>query len=109
VYGVESAEVLEASWLEYLKNPGARIAARSNGNAAVLPNSVKGTEYAATASTRLEMRSSAAPALPILEPPVKAARGTAPEVEPSSPARPATRTTAPDRPPPVLLPPEIPR
>ena len=43
VYGVESADVLEASWLEYLKNPGARIAARSNGNAAVLPTSVKGT------------------------------------------------------------------
>ena len=55
--------------------------------------------------------------MPLLEPPVKA-RGAAPDREPTHfPApdqgafagTPVTHAPAPDRPPPVLLPPELPR
>lgn len=115
VYGIESVDALEAAWIDGLKNPGARVAARNTGNTNTVPTALKGTEYAATTSGTRDVRSSAAPALPILEPPVKAARGAAPDFEPvrnvSRPAAaaPAVRPDIPDRPPPVLLPPEIPR
>ena len=111
VYGIESLDKLEAAWLDALRNPPARVAAR---NTAGTPTGGRG-DYATTGAGRSDVRSSAAAALPILEPPVKAARGTAPDVESvgtaaPSPARPAaTRPAVPDRPPPILLPPEIPR
>jgi hypothetical protein len=111
VYGAETADALEGQWIEALKNPGARIAARNTGNAPLsaigTPASGKGVEY--SSAGRTELRSSAAPALPILEPPVKAARGSIPDREPLAPTRPAARPSIPDRPPPILLPPEIPR
>jgi hypothetical protein len=116
VYGVESVDALEGQWLTALKEPPSRVAARNNGNAAPATPTGRGTELAAVAPSRADVRSSAAPAIPVLEPPVKAARGTAPEFEPvgTGPAftetsERATRPVAPDRPPPVLLPPEIPR
>jgi hypothetical protein len=120
VYGAASVDALEGEWIEALKYPGARVAARNTANpgstTAGISTQLKGTEYAATAGARAEVRSSAAPALPILEPPVRAARGTAPDFEPVRGATrpvgttaPAARPDIPDRPPPVLLPPEIPR
>ena len=69
----------------------------------------------ATGGNRTELRTSAPPSLPLLEPPVRAARGAAPEFEPTQPASvPRPTGTSPnvrvgERPPPVLLPPEIPR
>ncbi|HXD87149.1 MAG TPA: hypothetical protein VN641_11685 [Urbifossiella sp.] len=115
VYGVETSEALEAQWIEFLKNPGARVAARNTGNgnrpvnmtAVATPTSGSGVGF--TSAGRTELRSSAAPALPILEPPVKAARGTMPDADVRPATRTAVRPNIPDRPPPILLPPEIPR
>jgi hypothetical protein len=111
VYGVDTADALEGQWIEYLKNPGARVAARNTGNSASIgiatPTSGKGAEF--SSAGRTELRSSAAPAQPILEPPVKAARGSAPEFEPIKISPAPNRPKLPDRPPPILLPPEIPR
>lgn len=113
VYGAESTDALEAAWLDALRNPAARVAARNAGNTRGLPASINGNEYATTGGSRMEVRSSAAPGIPILEPPIKAVRGAAPDFEPVNvtrpAARPASRPATPDRPPPVLLPPEIPR
>jgi hypothetical protein len=111
VYGSDTSDALEGQWIDALKNPGARVAARnSNGSGSpttlAMPTSGKGAEF--TSAARTDLRSSAAPALPILEPPVKAARGSTPDAEPGSP-RPTVRPNIPDRPPPILLPPEIPR
>ncbi|HEY2910515.1 MAG TPA: hypothetical protein VGI99_09725, partial [Gemmataceae bacterium] len=113
VYGVDTSEALEAQWIEYLKNPGARVAARNTGNnngpgnmtAVATPTSASGVGF--SSAGRTELRSSAPTALPILEPPVKAVRGAMPDREVK--ARPAVRPNIPDRPPPILLPPEIPR
>jgi hypothetical protein len=111
VYGFESVDAMEEAWLTALKTPPAREAARD-----LLPGGL------ARAGNRTELRSSAAPSVPLLEPPVKAVRGTAPDSEPSRPtylppptdpstlgSSPVVRPLAPDRPPPVLLPPEIPK
>lgn len=109
VFDVDSTDALEAQWIENMKNPGARVAARSNGNGPTtlaMPTSGKGADF--TSAGRTDIRSSAAPSLPILEPPLKSARGAAPEFEPAQP-RPTVRPSLPDRPPPILLPPEIPR
>ena len=112
VYGVETVEALEAQWIENMKNPGARVAARNTGNGGgpaslAMPTSGKGAEF--SSAGRTDIRSSAAPAIPILEPPVKSARGSTPEFEPVGQPRPTVRPSLPDRPPPILLPPEIPR
>jgi hypothetical protein len=113
VYGFDSIDAMEEAWLTALKTPPARVVARDT-TAPAAPNAL-------TTGTRTELRSSAAPSLPLLEPPVKAVRGTAPDSEPMRPAFPApsnsptlgsspvARPMAPDRPPPVLLPPELPR
>ena len=78
VFGVETADALESQWIENMKNPGARVAARNNGNgpvtAVATPTSGKGGDF--TSAGRSEIRSSAGPALPILEPPVKSARAS---------------------------------
>jgi hypothetical protein len=135
IYGFDSVDMMEEAWLTALKTPPSRTAARESGMGAgtnANANAVAGTKPAtlasptslasatpATSSGRTELRSSAAPSLPVLEPPVRA-RGTAPEFEPLRPtylppttgAAPATtpaRTASSDIPPPVLLPPEIPR
>ncbi|MCE9568207.1 MAG: hypothetical protein K8U57_39910 [Planctomycetes bacterium] len=104
VYGFESVDGLEKAWLDALRTPPARTVARGTQPGAEKP--VQGFASATTAGNRTELRTSAAPAMPLLEPPVRAARGTAPDNEPS---RPVVRPQAPDYPPPVLGPPELPR
>lgn len=112
VYGYDSIDSLEEAWLSALKTPPSRVAARDTTTPAGL-----------TGGTKTELRSSAAPVVPFLEPPVKAVRGAAPDREPARPSHlppadptslgssPVVRPAAPDRapPPPVLLPPELPR
>jgi hypothetical protein len=106
VYGFDSVDGLEKAWLEALRTPPSRTVAREGAG---------GTKPAATptaAGTRTELRSSAAPGVPVLDPPVRAARAAAPDAEPV--ARPthlpaARPAVAPDYPPPVLGPPEFPR
>jgi hypothetical protein len=110
VYGFDSIDGLEEAWLNELKNPPKRVAARDTTSTAGL-----------TSGTKSELRSSAAPSAPLLEPPVKAVRGSTPDREPARPSHlpapdeaklnssPVVRPTIPDRPPPVLLPPEIPK
>jgi hypothetical protein len=118
VYGFESVDALEEAWLTSLKTPPSRTAARNSGTGNST-NPTPGPSFATspTAASRTELRTSAAPAIPLLEPPVKAARAAAPDFEPTRPltsgtnpiSMPVSRPMAPDRPPPVLLPPEIPR
>ncbi|MCS7022086.1 MAG: hypothetical protein NZU63_09685 [Gemmataceae bacterium] len=138
VYGFESVDALEKAWLDSLRTPPSRLAARELGN--VLPgrpgtanmpvstaNGSRTDGLDAALATRSEIRRSALPALPILEPPVRAIRAAAPDHEPSAGARPTgqpgvpvaftpasspasdTRpNNCPGCPPPILLPPEIP-
>jgi hypothetical protein len=112
VYGFDSVDGMERAWLDSLRTPPSRTVARELGNTAGSRNPTH--TGVATAGNRTELRTSAAPALPILEPPVRAARGAAPDFEPTRPkpsasGTPATRPVSAERPPPVLLPPEIPR
>jgi hypothetical protein len=113
VYGIETVDALEGVWLEHLRTPGPRTSARTTGN--VPGTTTGGNPGYAAADTRTDVRSSAAPAIPVLEQPLKSVRGSTPEAEPYRPAAqpvaaPAVRPLAPDVPPPsVLLPPEIPR
>jgi hypothetical protein len=113
VYGFDTVDALEEAWLTALKTPPSRVAARDT--------TAQG-ELAAAAGSRTELRSSAAPAVPVLEPPVKAVRGSTPDREPVRPSHlppatdpstlnssPVVRPIAPDRPAPVILPPEIPK
>lgn len=111
VYGYETVDAMEEAWLAALKTPPARVVARDTTPPA----------GGLTSAPRTELRTSAAPAVPLLEPPVKAVRGVAPDHEPSRPAflpptdpapigsSPVVRPLAPDRPPPVLLPPAFPK
>ncbi|MBA2226743.1 hypothetical protein [Thermogemmata fonticola] len=91
IYGWDSVDALERAWLESLRTPPSRTAARELGNVF----SDRGGHLTATASTatgrtppsnpvtgRSEVRSSALPALPLLEPPVRAIRAAAPDHEP---------------------------
>jgi hypothetical protein len=114
VYRFDSVDALEEAWLAALQKPPVRVAARDTAPGG----------FASTSGTRTEVRTSAAPTVPLLEPPVKAVRGAAPENEPVRPVRPTylpdpdpsafgttpvVRPVAPDRPPPkLLLPPELP-
>lgn len=111
VYGFDTVDALEEAWLTALKTPPARVAARDT----------TGGGLTSSGSNRTELRTSAGPGAPLLEPPVKAVRGTPPENEPTRPAylpapeptafktTPVTKPLAPDRPPPgLLLPPELP-
>jgi hypothetical protein len=119
VYGFDSVDILEEAWLQALRTQPSRIAARDAGNG-TKPTTLATSTGTMTAGNRTELRSSAAPSMPFLEPPVKA-RAASPDFEPTRPTYlPAStpsptgtsssvRPTAPDFPPPVLLPPEIPR
>jgi hypothetical protein len=137
VYGFETVDAMEEAWLQALKAPPSRVAAREAGNT----GSTKTSAVASTAATpanampsaivasggKTELRATATPVLPMLEPPVRA-RGAAPDFEPTRPtylppanptnntlpAQPVSHPQTPlsrpvaDIPPPVLLPPEIP-
>ena len=94
MYGYNSTDELQEVWIDALRKPPVRVAAR-NGDARA--------NEALTASRGPETRSSAVSGLPSLEPPV-VARGTAPDERPVTPSRPATTTP----PLPKLLPPEPP-
>jgi hypothetical protein len=119
VYGMDTIDGMEETWLAALRTPPARVAARDNGSGGS-KGSASTPTFASTSSgggnsNRTELRSSAAPSMPILEPPVKA-RAAAPDFEPGRPTYlPASssgssaKPMAPERPPSVLLPPEIPR
>jgi hypothetical protein len=107
VYGFETVDVMEKSWLDALHAPPSRVAAREIGRTdgrAATPASY-GSAGVKTGG-RTELRTSAPPAMPVLEPPVRAIRAAMPEDEPR---RVDARTVSAERPPPVLLPPEIPR
>jgi hypothetical protein len=114
VYGYESVNQLEQKWIESLHKPRT-VAARnpqSNGIANAQP----------TSRGRSDVRSSAAPGVPLLDPPI-VARGAAPDRERNpgyrpapapapTPIRPASGTNASNAAPaPVSLlqPPELPR
>ncbi len=110
VYGYDTVDAMEEAWLTALKTPPARVVARDTTGG-----------LASNGGTRTELRSSAPPGGLFLEPPVKAVRGSTPTGEPTRPTHlpapdagafgssPVVRPLAPDRPPPVLLPPEIPK
>jgi hypothetical protein len=116
VYGFDSVDALEEAWLTALKTPPSRVVARDTTAPAQ-------GGLTSTGAVKNELRTSAAPAIPLLEPPVKAVRGSTPSAEPtgrpthlpppSDPtalgSSPVVKPLAPDRPPPVLLPPEIPK
>ena len=110
VYGFETVDTLEKSWLDSLHTPPSRVAAREMGRGTGAGSARPATPVSYTGvgskGARTELRTSAAPSAPLLEPPVKAARAAAPEFEPR---RGDAHPVAMDRPPPVLLPPEIPR
>lgn len=115
VFGMDSIESLEQTWLDSLKSTAPnRIAARGSSGG------LKNGGGSVPTNLRSELRSSAA-ALPMLEPPVTA-RGSAPEYdrpapyrEPASktsssfPSGPAGRSVPPEKPRMLLLPPEVPR
>ncbi len=113
LYGYDTVDALEEAWLAALKTPPARVVARDTTPPGGLTSS--------GSAPKTELRTSAAPSMPLLEPPVKAVRAAAPDREPTRPAylpppdqgafggTPVARPVAPDRPPPVLLPPELPR
>lgn len=130
VYGFESVDGMEEAWLQALRTPPSRTAARDAG-AGTKPSAPAAYASTTPASTnRTELRSSAAPSMPVLEPPVKA-RAAAPDFEPAGrpthlpPVTPAStpagtgslpptgiataKPKLPEVPPPVLLPPEVPR
>ena len=97
IYGWESVDALERAWLDSLRTPPSRTAARELGN--VLPNRHGNLTAVATTAPdrspvpnalagRSEVRSSALPALPLLEPPVRAIRAAAPDQEPLGAAPP---------------------
>ncbi|WP_439622284.1 hypothetical protein [Gemmata sp.] len=106
VYGFESIDALERAWLDALRTPPSRLVARGAAPGNDKPAATHASTAAATGTPRTELRTSAAPAMPLLEPPVRAVRGVAPANEPT---RPAAAPTAPSYPPPVLGPPELPR
>jgi hypothetical protein len=112
VYGFESIDALEEAWLEALRTPPSRTAARGNGSGGMgkATPAASFTSAAAGNGARTELRSSAPPSMPLLEPPVRA-RAAAPDAEPARPVSLPTTAprTAPDLPPPVLGPPELPR
>lgn len=81
MYGYGSTDELQEAWIDSLRTPPSRIAARNQnkdrdrGPATALTSNAKGTET----------RTSALAGLPLLEPPV-VARGAAPEREAAKPA-----------------------
>lgn len=80
VYAYDSVNQLEQKWIDSLHKPRTVAAKNSQGNS--LANGQ------ATARSRTENRSSAAPGLPLLDPPVTA-RGTAPDRDRAPGYRPA--------------------
>jgi hypothetical protein len=98
MYGFNSTDELQMAWIDSLRTPPTRIAARNQDR--------KGgdgrTVASLTGGRGVETRTSAVPGLPLLEAPV-VARGATPDREPAAKPEPA-----PKPPIPRLLPPEPP-
>ena len=80
---LESVDVMEKSWLDALHAPPSRVAAREIGRTdgrAATPASY--ASAGVKTGGRTELRTSAPPAMPVLEPPVRAIRAAMPEDEP---------------------------
>lgn len=101
MYGFNSTDELQVAWIDALRTPPSRIAARNQDRK---PAGDRGGAVASlTGNSRgVETRTSAVPGLPLLEAPV-VARGTAPDREPAAKPDPT-----PKPPIPRLLPPEPP-
>jgi hypothetical protein len=100
VYGFGGVDELEETWLDSLKTPPTRLAARARADVA---------RAEPAGRPRSETRSSTLPGLPLLEPPV-VARGAAPDRDAARPRAAAVRSDrAADPPLPLLLPPEPPK
>jgi len=101
VYGYESVDELQETWIENLRKPPLRVAARTKNNDAALTS---------TPRTK-DVRTSGVAGVPLLEAPASVARGQAPDE--ASPKRGEGKAVAKpdDRPPPIsmLLPPEPPK
>ena len=83
VYGAETVDGLEKSWLDALHTPPSRVAAREIGRTG--SGSTTPASYASAgvkSGGRTELRTSAPPAMPVLEPPVRAIRAAMPDSEP---------------------------
>lgn len=100
-YGFNSTDELQAAWINHLKNPKARLIAAAGKDRPAPANGAKDRPTAVATSGGREMRTSAAPRLPVLEPPV-VARGATPERDQPAAQKP------PSPPIPRLLPPEPP-
>jgi hypothetical protein len=96
VYGFQSVDAMEESWIQSLYKPPVRVAARTQSP------KVGTLAGGSSAKPRTEIRTSAVPGLPVLAPPV-VARGAAPDDRPAT----GVTTSRRDTPPPVslLLPP----
>jgi hypothetical protein len=105
MYGYDSTDELQEAWIESLRTPPSRVAARNAGKSDT--RSAADPRPSATLSSRGgETRSSALPGLPLLEPPI-VARGAAPAAEKSASTSVQARPTPPSVLP-KLLPPEPP-
>ena len=101
VYGLESVDGMQTAWLDALRTPPSRVAARGSGNTSAVPAA---RETAVASGPRTDVRSSTPPPVSVLEGPVRAvARGTAPDMEPVTPRRMSV-----EPPPSVLGLPELP-
>jgi len=120
VYRIDSVDALEAAWLDDLKSPQPRVAARSGGGSRTASGSPTSAAKNTGPAYVSSIRSSAPPAVPLLDPPMPRARGSMPETEPARspspwrngvPGSPITGRPLPaqlGRPIPLLDPPEIP-
>ncbi|HVK18915.1 MAG TPA: hypothetical protein VM533_18435 [Fimbriiglobus sp.] len=102
MYGFSSTDELQVAWIDALRTPPARIAARNQDRKPTGDRGDGRSVASLTGGRGVETRTSAVPGLPLLEAPV-VARGTAPEREPASKPDPT-----PKPPIPRLLPPEPP-
>ena len=104
VYGFESVDGMQTAWLDALRTPPSRVAARGSGNTSAMPAA---RETVAATTPRTDVRSSTPPPVSVLEGPVRAvARGTAPDTE--AVTTPTARRMSVEPPPSVLGLPELP-
>jgi len=112
LYGMKSVDDLEEQWINALRKPPVRLAARSSEGKNTIPPSAPAS-FTRNDNRGIETRTSALPGQPLLEPPV-VARGAIPSYEERTIPAQATQT---ERTPtsmtgitaiPRLLPPELP-
>lgn len=103
VYGYRSVDELQESWIEHLRKPPLRVAARTKSEGALASR----TEPA----PRRDVRTSGVSGVPMLEPPASVARAVAPEERSEKRVEPNLTPRPDERPAPIsmLLPPEPPK